>query len=129
MLLPSGRYLALLFMAHRISSVLGYLDVQVLGEGGRDSMLTYSSSGTVTHAMGRPLSQASVSAVASARVGAPLSEDDKESEGDVEEETEPEDVPEIDLEAEEEMSSPAVSASSFKFLDEAEERHSVAQTV
>ncbi|EJF59902.1 hypothetical protein DICSQDRAFT_128028 [Dichomitus squalens LYAD-421 SS1] len=127
LLLSSGRYLTLLFMVHRISSVLGYLDVQVLGEGGRDSMSTTysgSASGTMTHATGRSPSEASVSAVASARVGAPLAEADEYSEGGVVDQFELVEVPEIDLEAEEEMSSPAVSASSFKFLDEVEGRHS-----
>lgn len=140
--LSSGRYLALVFTVHRSSSVLGYLDVQVLGEGNRESVYTSTSTGTsgtgtgagtstLATSTGRTRSDASTSAsaVASARA-APARVD----EVDEVEDDEPSEVPELDLEAEvdgeeeEEMPSPAVSASSFQFLEEAEGRLPIAQT-
>ncbi|KAI1792681.1 hypothetical protein LXA43DRAFT_865684, partial [Ganoderma leucocontextum] len=129
--LSSDRYLALVFTVHRSSSVLGYLDVQVLGEGSRESAYTSTSTGTgAGTSTGRSRSDASTSisvsvgAVASARITPARVDEVEEREND-----EPSEVPELDLEAEaeeeeeeEEMPSPAVSASSFRFLEEAEGR-------
>ena len=141
--LASGRYLALVFTVHRSSSVLGYLDVQVLGEGNRESVYTSTTTSdgagtsTLATSTGRSRSNASTSggvsvgAVASARI-APARVDEM----DEMEDEEPSQLPELDLEAEaeeeeaeeEEMPSPAVSASSFQFLEEAEGRLSPART-
>ncbi|PIL28868.1 hypothetical protein GSI_08914 [Ganoderma sinense ZZ0214-1] len=146
--LSSGRYLALVFTVHRSSSVLGYLDVQVLGEGNRESVYTSTSASTGTGAgtstlatsTGRSRSSAttsvSASAVAGARI-APARVDEMDEMDELEnEDEEPSQLPELDLEAEadvdveeeDEMPSPAVSASSFQFLEEAEGRLPAAQT-
>ncbi|KAM5546071.1 hypothetical protein V8D89_000197 [Ganoderma adspersum] len=140
--LSSGRYLALVFTVHRSSSVLGYLDVQVLGEGNRESVYTSTTTSdgagtsTLATSTGRSRSNASTSggvsvgAVASARIAPARVDEMDEMEDD-----EPSQLPELDLEAEaeeaeeeEEMPSPAVSASSFQFLEEAEGRLSPART-